>query len=359
MEHVTEQQLTRQQSPVWRALRAAAPQTIPVLAGYFVLGMGYGIYVQSLGLPVWMPMLMGTVVYGGSLEFVLASLLLSAFSPLSAFLMALMIQARHLFYGLAMLERYKGYGLRSFYMIFAMSDETFSITCSAEPPAGVDKGWFMFFITLLDQFYWVASAGLGAAVGSILPFSTEGVDFVMTAMFTVIFLNQWEKSKQHYSAFIGLAAPLVCLAIFGSGSFLLPSMGCILVLLLAQNAAHGRSRKEKRGGGRMTALQMGLTIAVCTAATMITRFLPFVVFSSKDQQPPEVVRYLGRVLPAAIFGMLIVYCLKSVTPFAGSHGIPEAIALLVTVALHKWKHETLLSVAGGTLCYVLLVQLVF
>ena len=211
MEHVTEQQLTRRQSTVWRALRAAAPQTIPVLAGYFVLGMGYGIYVQSLGLPVWMPMLMGTVVYGGSLEFVLASLLLSAFSPLSAFLMALMIQARHLFYGLAMLERYKGYGLRSFYMIFAMSDETFSITCSAEPPEGVDRGWFMFFITLLDQFYWVASAGLGA----------------------VIFLNQWEKDRQHYSALIGLAAPLVCLAVFGSGSFLLPSMGCILVLLLA------------------------------------------------------------------------------------------------------------------------------
>ena len=174
MEHVTEQQLTRRQSTVWRALRAAAPQTIPVLAGYFVLGMGYGIYVQSLGLPVWMPMLMGTVVYGGSLEFVLASLLLSAFSPLSAFLMALMIQARHLFYGLAMLERYKGYGLRSFYMIFAMSDETFSITCSAEPPEGVDRGWFMFFITLLDQCYWVASAGLGAVVGSVLPFSTEG-----------------------------------------------------------------------------------------------------------------------------------------------------------------------------------------
>ena len=194
MEHVTEQQLTRRQSTVWRALRAAAPQTIPVLAGYFVLGLGYGIYVQSLGLPVWMPMLMGTVVYGGSLEFVLASLLLSAFSPLSAFLMALMIQARHLFY---------------------------------------DRGWFMFFITLLDQCYWVASAGLGAVVGSVLPFSTEGVDFVMTAMFTVIFLNQWEKDEQHYSALIGLAAPLACLVVFGSSSFLLPSMGCILILLLA------------------------------------------------------------------------------------------------------------------------------
>ena len=109
----------------------------------------------------------------------------------------------------------------------------------------------------------------------------------------------------------------------------------------------------------MTALQMGITIAVCTAATMLTRFLPFVVFSSKDQQPPEVVRYLGRVLPAAIFGMLIVYCLKGVSLTSGSHGIPEAIAIGVTVALHKWKHQTLVSIAGGTLCYVLLVQMVF
>ena len=230
---------------VFRAFKAALPQTVPVFAGYLVLGMGYGIYVQSLGLPVWLPMLMGTVVYGGSLEFVLASLLLSAFSPLSAFLMALMIQARHLFYGLAMLERYKGYGLRSFYMIFAMSDETFSITCSAEPPEGVDRGWFMFFITLLDQIYWVASAGLGAVLGSILPFSTEGVDFVMTAMFVVIFLNQWEKEKRHYASLIGLAVPLVCLLIFGSGSFILPSMLCMLVLLVGLRKPIEKSEESK------------------------------------------------------------------------------------------------------------------
>ena len=214
--------------PCLRALRAAFPQTIPVLAGYFVLGLGYGIYVQSLGLPVWMPMLMGTVVYGGSLEFVLASLLLGAFSPLSAFLMALMIQARHLFYGLAMLERYKGYGWRSFYMIFAMSDETFSITCSAEPPQGIDRGWFMFFITLLDQFYWVASAGLGAVVGSVLPFSTKGVDFVMTAMFVVIFLNQWEKEKQHYSGIIGLAVPHLARMLFASADHRILMPGSML-----------------------------------------------------------------------------------------------------------------------------------
>lgn len=109
----------------------------------------------------------------------------------------------------------------------------------------------------------------------------------------------------------------------------------------------------------MTTLQMGITMAMCTAATMLTRFLPFLIFSSKDQQPPEVVRYLGRVLPAAIFGMLIVYCLKGVSFATGSHGIPEAIAIGVTVALHKWKHQTLVSIAGGTLCYVLLVQMVF
>ena len=230
MQEQNETNLNR--TPVWRAFRAAAPQTLPVFAGYWVLGLGYGIYVQSLGLPVWLPPLMGTVVYGGSLEFVLASLLLGSFAPVSAFLMALMIQARHLFYGLTMLQRYRGYGLRSAYMIFAMSDETFSITCSAEPPEGVDKGWFMFFITLLDQIYWVASAAMGAALGSVLPFSTEGVDFVMTAMFVVIFLNQWEKEKQHASAIIGIAAPLVCLCIFGSGSFLIPSMVCILVALL-------------------------------------------------------------------------------------------------------------------------------
>ena len=137
-----------------------------------------------------------------------------------------------LFYGIAMLDKFKGLGWKKPYLIYGMCDETFSINCSAEIPEGIDRGWFYFFVTLLNQFYWVASAGLGAVVGSVLPFSTEGVDFVMTAMFVVIFLNQWEKEKQHASAIIGIAAPLVCLRIFGSGSFLIPSMVCILVALL-------------------------------------------------------------------------------------------------------------------------------
>ena len=216
-----------------KALRAAFPYTLSIWVEFLFLGLSYGLLMKSMGLPIFYILAMSIFIFAGSMEFVTVNLLVGAFQPLNAFIMTLMVNARHLFYGLAMLERYKGYGLRSFYMIFAMSDETFSITCSAEPPEGVDKGWFMFFITLLDQLYWVLSAGLGAVLGSVLPFSTEGVDFVMTAMFTVIFMNQWEKDRQHYSALIGLAAPLVCLAVFDSGSFLLPSMGCILILLLA------------------------------------------------------------------------------------------------------------------------------
>ncbi len=213
------------------ALRAAAPCTLPVLAGYVVLGLAYGIYLRSLGLGWWYPLVMAVCVYGGSLEFVLGALLLAPYAPLAAFCMALLIQARHLFYGIAQLERYKGLGRKKLYLIFAMSDETFSVTYSAEPPAGVDRGWFMFFITLLDQCYWVCSALAGNLLGAALPFSTEGIEFVMTAMFTVIFMDQWRKEKQHLSALIGLAVPAVCLALFGADSFLLPSMGGILLLL--------------------------------------------------------------------------------------------------------------------------------
>ena len=344
MQEQNETNLNR--APVWRAFRAAAPQTLPVFAGYWVLGLGYGIYVQSLGLPVWLPPLMGTVVYGGSLEFVLASLLLGSFAPVSAFLMALMIQARHLFYGLTMLQRYRGYGLRSAYMIFAMSDETFSITCSAEPPEGVDKGWFMFFITLLDQIYWVASAAMGAALGSVLPFSTEGGHLPQP-----VGKGKTARQRHHrHCRAAGLPAHLRLRQLPHPLDGLHPC---------GTAAAPPPHRGQRKRGGKMSNIQFILPIAVCAAATMLTRFLPFLVFGSRGGKVPEVVEYLGHVLPAAIFGMLIVYCLKGVSLTSGSHGIPEAIAIGVTVALHKWKHQTLVSIAGGTLCYVLLVQMVF
>ena len=216
-----------------RALRAAFPHTVPILTGFLFLGMTYGVYVASLGFSWIYPTLMAMTIYAGSMEFVTANMLLGAFNPLQAFVMTLMVNARHLFYGLAMLDRFRGLGWKKLYLIFGMCDETFSVTCSTRAPEGVDEGWFMTFVTLLDQLYWVMGAALGGLCGSLLTLNTEGLDFVMTAMFTVIFLNQWEKDRQHYSALIGLAAPLACLVFFGSGSFLLPSMGCILILLLA------------------------------------------------------------------------------------------------------------------------------
>ena len=215
-----------------RAIAASFPCTVPVLTGYLVLGAAYGVLMQSKGFGAPWVLLMSAVAFCGSMQFAAITLLTSAFDPLGAFIMSVMVNARHLFFSLALLPKYRALGGLRYFLIYTLSDETFSITCSAEPPEGVDKGWFMFFITLLDQIYWVASAAMGAALGSVLPFSTEGVDFVMTAMFVVIFLNQWEKEKQHASAIIGIAAPLVCLRIFGSGSFLIPSMVCILVALL-------------------------------------------------------------------------------------------------------------------------------
>ena len=214
-----------------RALAAAFPYTIPIFAGFWFLGMAYGIYMNVSGFSFWYPFLMGLTIFGGSLEFVAVSMLLGPFAPLQTLLMTLMIQARHLFYGIAMLDRFKGMGWKKFYLIFGMCDETFSILCTVRAPAGVDEGWFMFFVTLLDQVYWVSGAALGGLLGSVLTFDTQGLDFVMTAMFVVIFLEQWKKEKRHQGELLGLGVPLVCLVLFGAENFLIPSMAAILLLL--------------------------------------------------------------------------------------------------------------------------------
>jgi len=156
---------------------------------------------------------------------------MSSFAPLQTFLMALMIQARHLFYGIALLEKYRHLGKMRFYLIFGMTDESFSVNCSAEIPDGVDEGWFYFYVTLLDHCYWVTACTVGGLLGSLISFDTRGLDFVMTAMFVVIFLNQLMKERKHYTALIGLLSSVGCLVLFGAESFLIPTMLTILLLL--------------------------------------------------------------------------------------------------------------------------------
>lgn len=232
-----------QQGVCRKAFAAAFPYTIPIFAGFWFLGMAYGIYMNVSGFSFWYPMLMSLTIYGGSLEFVAVTMLLGSFAPLQTLIMTLMIQARHLFYGLSMLDKFKGLGKKRFYLIFGMCDETFSINFTARIPEDVDKGWFMIFVTLLNQIYWVSGATLGGILGSLLTFNTEGLEFVMTAMFVVIFMEQWMKEKKHYTALIGFLTSAVCLYFFGADSFMIPTMVCILCLLTVF-----RKPIEKAGG---------------------------------------------------------------------------------------------------------------
>ena len=214
-----------------KALKAAFPCTIPIMTGFIFLGTAYGIYMNASGFSFVYPLFMSMLIYGGSLEFVAVEMLLSPFAPLQVFIMALLIQARHLFYGLSMLDKFRGTGWKKFYLIYGMCDETFSVNYTADIPEDVDRGWFMFFVTLLNQFYWVASATTGGIIGSLLKINTDGISFVMTAMFVVIFMDQWLKEDQHLSSLNGLGVSLICLLIFGVDSFMIPTMITIVVLL--------------------------------------------------------------------------------------------------------------------------------
>lgn len=220
-----------------KALKAAFPHTIPIFAGFWFLGMTYGIYMNASGFSFWYPMVMSAAIFAGSMEFITANMLLGAFDPIQAFLMTLMVNARHIFYGISMLDKFKGMGWKKIYLIFGMCDETFSVNYSVDAPEGVDKGWFMFFVTLLNQLYWVSGATLGAIFGTVIKFNLEGIDFAMTAMFAVIFLEQWLSEKNHASSIVGLAVSVLSLIIFGADSFIIPAMAAILLILTLSRKA--------------------------------------------------------------------------------------------------------------------------
>ncbi|WP_288312367.1 AzlC family ABC transporter permease [uncultured Selenomonas sp.] len=253
----------------WRALLAAFPYTTPILAGFAFLGFAYGVYMNVMGFPFYYPFLLALVIFGGSLEFVAVSLLLAPFAPLATFLLALLIQARHLFYGLSLFDTYRGLGWKRFFLIYGLCDETFSIVFTAKRrlPKDVDRGWFMLWITWLNEGYWVLSALLGGLVGGMLPFDTTGLGFVMTAMFVVIFLEQWLHESCHATAMLGILAAGGSLALFGAQSFMVPAMVIILLaLLLARRPLEQRyatpfseSEAAGDGGGRQgTAVERGV-----------------------------------------------------------------------------------------------------
>ena len=214
-------------------LKKAFPYTLPVLTGYLFLGFSYGVLMNKTGFSLFWTSLMSLTVFAGAMQFAAIALLSTVFNPLSTFLVSLLINIRHLFYGMSVLDKYSNSGKKRSFLIFGLTDETFSINAAVTLDEWFDKKLFYFYVTLLNYLYWNIASVLGHQLSFLIPDTIKGFEFVLTALFFVLFLNQWEKDRQHYSALIGLAAPLACLVFFGSGSFLLPSMGCILILLLA------------------------------------------------------------------------------------------------------------------------------
>ena len=213
-----------------KALKYAFPYTLPICAGFLFLGMSYGFFASSKGFSFIYPLCMSMFIFAGSMEFVTVSLLLASFNPVYSFLLTLMVNARHLFYGISMLNTYKDYsGIKKFYLIYGMCDETFSVNCSITPPPEINREWFMIWVTLLNQIYWVFGATMGAVLVSVIHFDTTGIEFVMTALFFVMFLDQWDTASRHLPALIGVVCSLACLLIFGKNNFMIPAMALIIL----------------------------------------------------------------------------------------------------------------------------------
>ena len=215
-----------------KAFLAAFPLTLPICAAFLFLGFSYGFFICSKGFSPWYPFFTSILVFAGSMEFVLVGMLLSAFNPWYCYLMTLMVNSRHLFYSLSMLEKFKDTGWKKIYLIFGMCDESFAINVSTSPPDGVDKGWFMTFVTLLNQIYWVVGSTIGGIMGSSIKINTQGLDFALVALFVAIFVSQWQNSTNHNPAIIGILLPLVCLVILGPQSFVPPAMLLMLILFI-------------------------------------------------------------------------------------------------------------------------------
>lgn len=214
------------------ALQMAFPVTVPVLTGYLCLGAAFGILLRTSGYGVGWALMMSVICFAGSGQFLAVTLLTSAFDPIQAFILSVMINARHIFYGLSLLEKYKGLGKVRAFLIFGMTDETFSLVSTLNVPEGVDRQKYYFWITFLDYLYWICGCVLGNLAGSIITFDTTGIDFVLTALFVVLFLEQWKKKENRPAGVIGILCAAVSLAIFGADNLVIPAMVLLLIVLL-------------------------------------------------------------------------------------------------------------------------------
>ena len=226
-----------------RDAAAAFHTSVPIMVTFLVLGTGYGILMQKHGFGWIWSMLSGIVIFSGTVQLVSVSLL-SGGSILIALVTALMVSARHSFFSISMIGRYRTEGKRKWYLFYALCDETYAVLCKEEEPEGVNKSVYRVLVTLFDQASWVLGSALGGLAGSFLPFDSTGIDFAMTALFTTVFIQQWIDSRCHIPAMLGLGATFACRLLFGRDLFLIPSMAIIIAVLIIM-----RRKIEAAGGG--------------------------------------------------------------------------------------------------------------
>lgn len=230
------------------AIKAAFPITIPVMLGYISVGMAFGLLFEKSGYNLLWAILMSIIVYAGSMQFIAINLLTGGAGLIEIALMTLFVNIRHMFYGLSFIDKFKEMGKKKTYMIYSLTDETYSLLCSSKAPEGVDNNLFLFFISFLNQVYWIIGTIIGSALGSLIKFNTKGIDFAMTALFVVIFIEQWSSYKTHIPVMIGILSTITALLIFGTNNLILPSMILItLTLMIFRKQIDKKNYEESRG----------------------------------------------------------------------------------------------------------------
>ncbi len=225
-----------------QAIKIAFRDTIPVFTGYLFLGMGFGILLAEKGYGILWAFFMALFIFAGSGQYLAVSLLATQASLLSTAVATLLVNARHLFYGISLVDTYKDAGRKKAYMIFGLTDETYSLVTQNQPPKGVSRHLYCFLVTFLDHIYWICGCVLGNIVGTSLPISFEGIEFVLTALFVTMFVEQWLDNKEHRPAIIGVMSTALCLTIFGREIFLIPSMALIAGLLIVSRKTGRRAK---------------------------------------------------------------------------------------------------------------------
>ncbi|MFL0198083.1 AzlC family ABC transporter permease [Clostridium sp. WILCCON 0269] len=232
-----------------KVIKEAFLTTIPVMLGYLSVGIAFGLLFEKSGYNFLWAVFMSIVVYAGSMQFIAINLLVSGVGFIQIALMTLFVNIRHVFYGLSFIDRFKDMGKKKTYMIFSLTDETYSLLCSSKPPEGVNNNLFFFCIAFFNQIYWIVGTIIGSLVGSLIKFNTKGIDFAMTALFVVIFMEQWFTYKTHVPALIGIASTIFSILIFGANDLIFPSMLIIVMTLtIFRKQIHKEIGEHNKGG---------------------------------------------------------------------------------------------------------------